>query len=271
MALSSASNPIGGGFLEQAIRWNLTFLSHAKVGPEWRGVQAPQSWTTRSFHMVVSGDAYLIVEDKRFDLKPGHIYFIPAVLPTERGCVTNYECYYGGFHCRSLGGHPLLSEHPYPIDLGTWDVGTMGHEGDELNSISQQLYVKCLVLGGLLQHYPGLAQELDKVKATGPRFRKCLTYIEENLSAELEVRALAKFVGMSRNAFTRAFKAATGATPRAYLNSELNERACRMVVTSDMSIREIGEKLGFSDEYYFNRFFRKMNGTPPLRFRKSLS
>ena len=257
--------------LEHMLRLDLTFLAHADAGPDWRGVQEPMPWTTRGFHMVVSGDGYLLVEGKRYDLLPGHIYYIPTDLTTERGCTTGYECYYGCFFCRGIGGQPLLTSHPYPLDLGMWDVTAMGHKETEVKNISKQLYAKSMVMAGLLQNYPGLADELDKMRATGPRFRKCLSYIEDNLSADLEVRTLAKVVGMSRNAFTRAFKAATGATPRAYLNSELNQQACNLVLTSDMSIREIGETLGFSDEYYFNRFFRKMNGTPPLRFRKSLS
>jgi YesN/AraC family two-component response regulator len=33
-------------------------------------------------------------------------------------------------------------------------------------------------------------------------------------------------------------------------------------------MKEIAEKLSFSDEYYFSRFFQKLNGAPPSRYRR---
>jgi AraC-like DNA-binding protein len=64
-------------------------------------------------------------------------------------------------------------------------------------------------------------------------------------------------------AFGRHF----GVAPKTYLNRRLNEEILRTLAESDASMREIAERFGFNDEYYFNRFFKKMNGRPPLRFR----
>lgn len=127
-----------------------------------------------------------------------------------------------------------------------------------------------VLLTGLLRHYPGLSEALDNQRARSKKFRRCLSYIEEYLSADPTVNVLAEMECLRRNAFTRAFKSATGVTPRAYLNSELNQRACSMIVGGGLSMREIYHALGFRDEYCFNRFFKKMNGIPPLRYRKSL-
>ena len=38
-------------------------------------------------------------------------------------------------------------------------------------------------------------------------------------------------------------------------------------VELEPALKEIAEKLRFSDEYYFSRFFQRLNGSPPLRYR----
>ena len=40
-------------------------------------------------------------------------------------------------------------------------------------------------------------------------------------------------------------------------------------VLNDLSLSEIAELTGFSDEYYFNRFFKKRVGITPAKYRKA--
>ena len=51
-------------------------------------------------------------------------------------------------------------------------------------------------------------------------------------------------------------------------NRKLNQAACGLLNDRTLSIKAIAEKLRFSDEYYFTRFFTKMNGVPPAAYRK---
>jgi len=259
-----------GADLESAMRLDMVFISHAVVGPDWNGEQCPVSGPNRVFHLAASGRARVEAGGKRLSLVPGHVYYIPTDLPTRRTCPSRYESFYGMFTCRDIGGRDLLKEYRYPLDIGAWDRRLLGHDEGKARLVSRRLYARSVILAGLIARYPGLRDKLDGRSGECARFRDCLNFIRENLSAELTVGELARMEGLSRNAFTRAFKSATGATPRAYLASELNQQACRMVLTSGMTIREIGRELGFSDEYYFNRFFKKMNGLPPLRYRRSM-
>jgi len=270
MARDRADSDFAAVNLDAAMRFDLDFLDHAVVGPEWNGEQCPLTGPNRVFHLAVSGRARIEAGGRRLSLVPGHVYYIPTDLPTRRTCPSRYESFYGIFTCRDIGGRDLLTEFRYPLDIGTWDRKVLGCGRDTARLVSRRLYAKSIIMAGLVAHYPGLKEKLDGLSGGSARFRNCLSYIRENLSARMTVGELAEMEGLSRNAFTRAFKAATGVTPRAYLGSELNRRACRMVLTSGLTIREIGRELGFNDEYYFNRFFKKMNGLPPLRYRRSM-
>lgn len=59
-----------------------------------------------------------------------------------------------------------------------------------------------------------------------------------------------------------------GACPRRLINERLSREAARLLTTTALSVGEIAHRLGFDDEAYFSRFFRKHNGLPPRAYRK---
>ena len=44
-------------------------------------------------------------------------------------------------------------------------------------------------------------------------------------------------------------------------------RACDLLLREDARVREVAFELGFSNEYYFSRFFKKQTGIPPRDFK----
>ena len=68
--------------------------------------------------------------------------------------------------------------------------------------------------------------------------------------------------------FSTAFSRSTGISPKDYLTRRLNQEALRWVINSDLKMKEIADKLRFSDEYYFSRFFKKLNGCSPVAYRR---
>ena len=47
------------------------------------------------------------------------------------------------------------------------------------------------------------------------------------------------------------------------------QRACFLLDTTTLSVREIGSQVGYEDPYYFSRIFRKVMGVPPRAYRQS--
>ncbi|MCP1169951.1 helix-turn-helix domain-containing protein, partial [Limimaricola sp. ASW11-118] len=75
-------------------------------------------------------------------------------------------------------------------------------------------------------------------------------------------------LGTDRDQLGRAVRRATGQSPRAYLHGELHRQACDLLLGTGLQVAQIGYRLGFSDPAYFNRFFTRMEGVPPSRFRR---
>lgn len=83
----------------------------------------------------------------------------------------------------------------------------------------------------------------------------------------LSVAGLADEVGLSVNYLRNIYKEATGESLSAYITSEKIKLICELLQTSDMTIQEISEKLGFTTRNYFFTFFKKHMGMTPKQYR----
>ena len=72
---------------------------------------------------------------------------------------------------------------------------------------------------------------------------------------------------MSRTNLIRIFKKNTGITPYKFLLDEKIKVAKALLSTTNMSVKSISEKLGFSDEHYFSYLFKEKVGISPLKYK----
>ena len=95
-----------------------------------------------------------------------------------------------------------------------------------------------------------------------PKIAEALSYINENLSRELSVDALAERVYLSRYHFMRLFKAQTGMTVHAYVRQKRLIQAARLIREGQSAARAAAES-GFADYSAFHRAFRESFGISP--------
>lgn len=110
-------------------------------------------------------------------------------------------------------------------------------------------------------------REAARVQSVDWRVRKAIAMIRSQPGEVDNVERLAAEAGMSRANFFRVFEASTGVSPRVFLNVVRLEQAVYGVVNSDASFGEMSDKLGFSTQAHFTRFFRDHAGVAPSQFR----
>lgn len=82
------------------------------------------------------------------------------------------------------------------------------------------------------------------------------------------VAAMAKRTGTSRSHFSRTFHELTGQTAIEYLLEARLLRARHLLTETDFSIKEISERLGYRDIFYFSRQFKEKIGVSPSSYRE---
>ena len=60
----------------------------------------------------------------------------------------------------------------------------------------------------------------------------------------------------------------TGMTPNDYIRKIRLEKAAELLLTTNMTAAEVAYKVGFDDQYYFSKSFKRYFGQPPSQYRK---
>lgn len=103
---------------------------------------------------------------------------------------------------------------------------------------------------------------------------KCLrvfSYIEANYPININLDDLAKVAAMSRCAFVRAWRRATGTTPMLYVCMRRIDHARRMLTHSDACISSIALACGFCSHSHFTTVFTGLTGETPTAYRLRMS
>ena len=84
----------------------------------------------------------------------------------------------------------------------------------------------------------------------------------------ITVEEVARRLFVSKMLLSSEFRRVYGLSPYSYLLSQKISKAKLFLHNSDMTVKEISEKLGFSDEHYFSNLFKRKVGCPPSDYRR---
>ncbi|HVM49910.1 MAG TPA: AraC family transcriptional regulator [Candidatus Acidoferrum sp.] len=121
------------------------------------------------------------------------------------------------------------------------------------------------LMGVILRHREEFAH---KAIDSRERAATSIEFMKEHLREPLQIASLAAVVNLSRSHYTTLFQRVTGYAPLRYLNHLRMQRAVQLLNTTHLSIKEIGEQVGFPDQFYFSRAFSRMHGHAPSQHRQ---
>lgn len=95
--------------------------------------------------------------------------------------------------------------------------------------------------------------------------------IDNGLNNAIDMKKLAANLYVSYSWFRKVFKEQTGEAPSEYHLNRRIEKASRLLRTTDQSVRQISEELGFKNQNHFSALFKRKTGESPINYRKSMS
>lgn len=96
-----------------------------------------------------------------------------------------------------------------------------------------------------------------------------MQFVQAHLGNRLTVADLASACGLGLTSFSAAFRDATGTTPHRYLRRARIERACELLRTTGLSVREVAEAVGFRGQGHFCTAFTEERGLTPSAYRRA--
>ena len=95
-----------------------------------------------------------------------------------------------------------------------------------------------------------------------------IKFIDENIDKTISMKQISDLVSLSPDYISSQFKKYNGYSIIKYFNMRKMDRAKQILMESNDKIKYIAISLGFKDEFYFSRVFKKFEGMTPKEFRE---
>jgi AraC family transcriptional regulator len=99
------------------------------------------------------------------------------------------------------------------------------------------------------------------------QLERALAAIDTEFEGHLSIDRLAEVAGMSRRAFTTAFRGATGLPVHQFILRRRVDRAVELLEKSDLPLTEVASLSGFTHQAHMNRVVTRLKGLSPGRLR----
>lgn len=164
------------------------------------------------------------------------------------------------------GRHLLVPDYQQRREL---EQGILAYEraiGDSrfgAQAMRDTLIIQLLILIGRMS----AAAPEETGAGYDPKIQSVLSYINENLSANMTVDSLAEQVFLSKYHFMRLFKAQTGSTVHSYIRQKRLMYAARLIREGAAANKAAADS-GFADYSVFHRAFRECFGISPGQLKR---
>ena len=106
-----------------------------------------------------------------------------------------------------------------------------------------------------------------KKQENDARLPIAIQFIKDNIYRQISSEDVAQKVYLSHRQLNRIFLNNLSVTIAEFIFEQKCDEAKKLLTSTGLPIHEISEKLGFSDQSYFIRFFKKRAGITPYKFR----
>lgn len=93
-------------------------------------------------------------------------------------------------------------------------------------------------------------------------------YIRNHYMDDIDFSDISSHMGFSSAYLTKLFNKYVGNTPLKYLTDVRIHEAKHLLLNTTLPIREVGEKVGYPDQFHFSKTFRKLTGINPTAYRQ---
>lgn len=257
---------------------DVTLSGFNRVSERWRDIDYTPEYN--KFYLIVDGEGWLRIGDRDFYPRPGQLFMMPQGIKQSYSAInqntfTKHWCHFTA----KVGDINLFDiiKVPYFIDLEDYSeiepVFAELHKNLESSGFQATLILKACILRLIAFYLCNV--DSDRITLSNPhsmeKLSDVLSYIDNNYHKNISIDELAGIAHLQPQYFIRLFRKHMGTSPIHYLNNKRMEQAKWFIQYSSLTVKEIGEKIGIEDVYYFSKVFKEYSGFSPSAYRQLLN
>lgn len=229
------------------------------------------------FIYCIKGRGWCEMGGTRHEIRPGDLLVIPPGTPHTYGADQKLPWTIYWTHIKGDSNLLLLAEmgitkarpvlclgeEPELLALfeELLEVLEHGYASTRLIYASQILtHLIGLMIWGSQNSLAGQPNAIEKVKQS-------IAFMKQHLDRAVTVASFAAMANLSESHYRSLFKHQTGYSPMDYFIRLRIHKACQLLDTTNLSVKEIARLTGFDDALYFSRAFKSVIGLSPAKYR----
>lgn len=156
------------------------------------------------------------------------------------------------------------------IDAGAEPEYTLNLNHQYLQQISSLKTVEalCFWLADVMNRFTDSVFRFSDLKHVDV-IHKSVQYIRKNYAKKIVLEDVAAHVFLSPSYFSKVFKQEMGCNFTTYLNRIRIEKSKKLLLENGVKLVDIANMMGFEDQSYFSKVFKKLTGVSPGKFKES--
>ncbi len=237
---------------------------------------------------LYKGSGVHVIDDKQYQVQPPCIFFMSPGQAHKLELSKDIEGYIflftSDFYLINQSNQNRLLEFPFFFTIQQTNPPLL-LENKENTAFLEKLFIQAVTevnkpgyseellrsLLDLILVYAATIYKVDEqmlVKGKGHLLvKRFLQLVEENYQNNYSVNEYASILAITPNHLTQTVKQLTGKTSNDIIQQKQLLEIKRLLVHTNLGVSEIANQLNFVDQSYFTKFFKKMTGMTPLRFR----
>ncbi len=231
-------------------------------------------------HCILSGSGFVKRQGQLYEVKEGNFFILPphsdvVYYPNKDNPWSYIWIEFGGSTVKTLLDKTSYSENLFVFEddknhMLKRSLIEMIYKDNTLYDDEESL----LITSYLLKTFSFLLKNYPKNQKTNISKREnTLIQIEKYLAAHfddpnLSMEEVAKVFSFSQSYLTRLFKSEAGITPIQYVNELRMKRAIELLALQSFTIDQIAEAVGYDNQFYFTKRFKKYYGVPPSKYKQ---
>lgn len=221
----------------------------------------------------VEGEGYVYVEDRMYTLRGKEAFCIPRNQKHKYYASEEdpWSIFWVHFKGDNTGYYPLdtcqiigiNSTHAENRIITLFDV--LFRVLERNYTLGNFIYISQVLSLILSEIY--FREKVDEVSNQSKHITAMVRYMYQHLNENLTLEDLSEEFELSKSYINASFKKYADRAPIAFFIRLKMQEACKLLKSTNMYIVEVSQELGYDDQYYFSRIFKKVIGVSPKEYR----
>lgn len=233
--------------------------------------------------LITGGKGHIVIENKTYQFKAGALLYIcPNIqYSLESDGEDHLSCFTVHFSYATVGFKGDKWDITRATNMLPLDCVQILKDYYQINNIFKNLienwfaklpgyeFITRNLLSQLLIEIYHNIKNNNQNYSTSLKVEKIIEYMRSNVDTRVTIADLAELVQLSPAYLSGIFKETTGYSVIKFFNKIKVDKAKELIIEGDKKVKEVAQILGFTDEFYFSRIFKKIEGISPLEFYRS--